>query len=234
MRRDDPARYSDEDVALILRKATELAGRSDVDADGAADLTLAEIKAIGAEVDIDPAFIERAARLVPRRRAKSVFEQLFGGPLRHRTDIQYPVALTEESATHLLSAVRAETGEQGQGQADAAGMSWHSEPGATRVSVIAHSNEDGTMVRVGVDRTSVIPPFVAFALMAIVAWSLGVVEDIESLGDLLEWLVLPAGGLVAARAFWASSTRAIEERTTALLDAVSRSVAGPERDSGAE
>lgn len=215
-------------MALILRKATELAGRPDVETDAASsELSLAEIKAIGAEVGIDPALIERAARLVPRDRPKSVVERLMGGPLRHSVDAQFPVTLNPDSATHLLSAVRAETGKQGQGQADAAGMSWHSEPGMNRLSLTAHSDRDGTTVRVGVDRAQGIMLFVTVALMAISAWSLIVIEDIESLGDLLEWLILPVGILAIARALWASSTRAIEGRTAALLDAVRRSLADP-------
>jgi hypothetical protein len=222
-------------VALILRKATELAGRPDVEADVASsNLSLAELKAIGAEVGIDPAFIERAARLVPAHRPKSVVERLMGGPLRHRVDAQFPVTLTPDSATHLLSAVRSETGKQGEGQADGAGMSWHSEPGMNRVSVTAHSDEEGTTVRLGVDRTPGIPLFLFIALMVILWWSWIVIEDVESLGDLLEWLILPVGGLAVARALWASSTRAIEGRTTALMDAVSRSLADPRGESGEE
>ena len=128
-------------MALIIRKATELAGRPDVEPDTAAsELSLVEIKAIGAEVGIDPELIERAARFVPRHRPKSVVEHLTGGPLRHSVDAKFPVTLTADSATQLLSAVRAETGKQGQGQADAAGMSWHSEPGMNRLSVTAHSD----------------------------------------------------------------------------------------------
>ncbi len=234
MGRDDPDRYSDEDVALILRKATELAGRSDVDAHAAADLSLGEIKAIGAEVGIDPALIEQAARLVPRRPTESAFERIIGGPLRHRVDARFPMALTQESATHLLSAVRAEIDKQGQGQADGAGMSWHSEPGPGRVSVTAHSEDDGTTVRVAVDRTSVVLPFVLLVLMAIIAWFAIVAEDIESFGDLLGWLMASAGGLAIARAVWASSTRAIEARTTSLLEAVSRSLADSKSETGDE
>jgi hypothetical protein len=101
-------------------------------------------------------------------------------------------------------------------------MSWHSEPGATRVSVTAHSDHDGTTVRVAVDRTSLFIPFAVMASFVILSvfWiSVG-----DSFSDLLELLVVPAGGLAVARALWASSSRAIEERTTALLDAVSRSL----------
>ena len=64
------------------------------------------------------------------------------------------------------------------------------------------------------------------------AFEIGIVA--ETAGDLLEWLILPVGGLAIARAFWASSARAIEERTTALLDTVSRSLADPAGESGDE
>lgn len=234
MGRDDPDRYSDEDVALILRKATELAGQSDVRGDAAGDLSLEEIKAIGGEVGIDPALIEQAARLVPRRRAETVFERLIGGPSRHRIDARFPTALTQESATHLLSAVRAETDRQGQGQADAAGMSWHSEQGASKVSVTAHSDQDGTTVRVAVDRTQTFLQSAVFVLMLIFLWFWFNAEDVASLSDLIVLLGVPVGGLAAARALWASSTRAIEERATALLGTVSRSLADSSGESGAE
>lgn len=202
--------------------------------DPPAGLSLEEIKAIGAEVGIDPALIERAARLIPRRRSKTVFERLIGGPLRHRIDVQFPTALTQDGATHLLSAVRAETDKQGQGQADAAGMSWHSEPAASRVSVTAHADHDGTKVRLAVDRTAMFLPFAIMALMAMVFWLFVVAEEVESLGDVFLYLAIPGGGLAIARALWASSTRAIEERTNALLHAVSRSIAESSPDSDDE
>ena len=220
---------------LILHKATELAGQSDVRARAASsDLSLADIKAIGAEVGIDPSLIEKAAGLVTRDRPKTVVERVMGGPLRHRVEAEFPVSLTEESATHLLSAVRAEIDKQGEGQADAAGMSWHSEPGPNRVSITAHSDDDVTTVRIGVDRTAVVIPFVVLVLMAVLGWLLVAMEDVQSLGDLLDWLVLAAGGLGISRAVWAYSTRAIEARTTALLNTVSRSLADPEGESDDE
>jgi hypothetical protein len=71
-------------------------------------------------------------------------------------------------------------------------------------------------------------------LMAIIFWLLISAEEVESLGDLFLYLAIPAGGVAIARALWASSTRAIEERTTALLNAVSRSIAESSPDSGDE
>ena len=74
------------------------------------------------EVGIDPALIDRAARLIPRLRAESLFERLIGGPIKHRHEAQLPTRLTEARSTHLLSAVRAHVDKQGEGQADASGM----------------------------------------------------------------------------------------------------------------
>jgi dihydrofolate reductase len=116
-----------------LHKATDLAKRPGVAGDSSSGLSLREIKAVGAEVGIDPALIERAARLVPRRRTQSLFERLIGGPIKHRIEAQFSTRLTEERSTHLLSAVRAHVDEHGHGQADASGMSWHSEPARSRV-----------------------------------------------------------------------------------------------------
>jgi hypothetical protein len=113
-------------------------------------------------------------------------------------------------------------------------MSWHSEPAASRVSVTAHADHDGTKVRVAVDRTAALIPFAVMGLMAIIFWLLISAEEVESLGDLFLYLAIPAGGVAIARALWASSTRAIEERTTALLNAVSRSIAESSPDSGDE
>lgn len=210
---------------MILRTATEMAGRSETDVTADADLSLAEIKSIGAEVGIEPSLIDRAARLIPRRRAESAFERVIGGPLHYRVETRFPEVLTEESATRILSAVRAETGRPGQGEADAAGISWHSEPGASRLSVTAHSDPEGTDVRVAVDRTSMFLPFTVMASLLIVGWFFFFAEDVASLGDLFVLLGTPAAGLAVSRALWASSTRRLEERATGLLDVVGRSFA---------
>lgn len=210
---------------MILRTATEMAGRSDTDVTADADLSLAEIKAIGADVGIEPSLIDRAARLIPRRRAESAFERVIGGPLHYRIDSRFQGVLTEESATRLLSVVRAEAGRPGQGEADAAGISWHSEPGPSRLSVTAHSDREGTGVRVAVDRTGIFFPFAIVALFLIVWWFLVAAEDVASLSDLFVLLGTPVAGLAVARALWVSSTRRLEERTIALLDVVGRSFA---------
>jgi hypothetical protein len=61
---DDQRVYSDEEFALVLRKATELASRAEPRTPSSAGLTLTEMKAAAAQVGLDPALVERAARLL--------------------------------------------------------------------------------------------------------------------------------------------------------------------------
>ena len=126
---EDGKVYSDEELALILHKAAELAKPSNAAGDSSSGLSLEEIKAVAAEVGLDPALIERAARLIPQGPRESRFVRLIGGPLQHRPDVHFPTKLTDERAAHLLSAVRATVEREGEGQANSSGMSWHSKTG---------------------------------------------------------------------------------------------------------
>ena len=80
---DDERVYSDEEFALILRKATELASRAEPRTHSSTGLTLTEMKAASAQVGLDPALVERAARLLAATPTSSPLERLIGGPLRH-------------------------------------------------------------------------------------------------------------------------------------------------------
>ena len=59
---DDQRVYSDEEFALILRKAAELASRGESPAASQAGLTLTEMKSAAAQASLDPALVERAMR----------------------------------------------------------------------------------------------------------------------------------------------------------------------------
>lgn len=103
---DDRRVYSDEEFALILRKAAELASRVESPAASSAGLTLTEMKSAAAQAGLDPALIERAARMIATTAAASPIERLTGGPVRHNREARFPVTLDEKSAALLLSAVR--------------------------------------------------------------------------------------------------------------------------------
>src|SRR3954465_9179063 len=103
---DDQRVYSDEEFALILRTAAELASRAEQPSFSSNGLTLAEMKSAAAQAGLDPALVERAARMLVPRATASPVERLIGGPLRHEHDARFPIELDEDSAARLLSAVR--------------------------------------------------------------------------------------------------------------------------------
>ena len=92
--------YSDEEFALILRKAAELSEPSDARSHPPGGLTLAEMKAAAAQAGFDPALVERAARLLRSNAtaAPSFVERLVGGRPRLAGEAHFPIVLDEATA----------------------------------------------------------------------------------------------------------------------------------------
>ena len=222
---DEQRVYSEEEFALILRKAAELASRAEARADSSAGLTLTEMKAAAAQVGFDPALVERAARLLATSSAASPLERLAGGPLRHDLKTRLPVKLDEERAARLLSAVRITAGLAGRqdvGHSSSMGMTWHDGGDTESLSITARPEEDSTAVSVALDRRGT---------LAVVAMSSGLAMFFALLFSASAYPEAPAlgigagiagvgGAIAAARAYWASSTRKVRERISAVMDAV--------------
>ena len=152
---DDRRVYSDEEFALILRKAAELASRADSPAASSAGFTLTEMKSAAAQAGLDPALVERAARMLAATATASPLERLTGGPLRHDHEAHFPIKLDENSAALLLSAVRITAGVAGSqdvGHSSSMGMTWHDGGELESLSITARPEEDGTAVSVALDR----------------------------------------------------------------------------------
>lgn len=223
---DDGRVYSDEEFALILRQASELASRAEPSGGATGGLTLTEMQAVATQVGIDPILVERAARMVAVNAAASPLERLMGGPLRHTEAVRFPVGLDETSAARLLSAVRisgAVAGGRDAGHSSALGMTWHDGGEFEALGVSARAAEDGTTVTVGLDRRGTLGVVamasgitmmlsLLFAVFALYpeAPALGVGGAIASVG----------GTLAIARSYWASSTRRARERINVAMEAI--------------
>ena len=230
---DDQRVYSDEEFALILRKATELASRAEPRTPSSAGLTLTEMKAAAAQVGLDPALVERAARLLAATATASPLERLIGGPLRHDDNARFPIKLDENRAARLLSAVRISAGEFGSGNAghsSSIGVTWHDGGDMEALSVTARAEEEDTSVSVVLDRRGTLVPVAMFSGMGIflaflagiglseMAPALGVGATIAGMG----------GALAVARGYWASSTRKVRERISVVMDAIGQTLSQPE------
>ena len=230
----DERLYSDEEFAVILRKAAELASQAELPARSSAGLTLTEMKTAAAEAGLDPTLVERAARLLTVSDTASPFERLIGGPLRHDHRIHVPTRLDEHTAARLLSAVRiiaGQTGRENAGHSSALGMTWHDGGEVETLSVSARAEENGTSAFVSLDRRGTLGLVATFSGVAIFlallfAGSALYPED-PTLG--FGGAIVGVGGVLAiARGYWASTTRAARERISAIMDAVGRTLAEPD------
>jgi len=228
---DDQRRFSDDEFALILRKATELASPGDPAVALDDGLTLTEIKAAAAQAGIDADLVERAARLVTTETPASPLERVIGGPLRHEVTLHLPVTLSEAHAAQLLSAVRISAGLAGNrdaGHAGPTGMTWHDGGDTESLSVTARTERDGTTIQISLDRRVTFGLGLTFT--AVVTF-LGLVFAGSTLYP--ESAALGAAGAIAAlaaplaivRSYWTSSTKRTRERIGAVLGAIDQSQA---------
>ncbi|MBA2688575.1 MAG: hypothetical protein H0U64_10775 [Gemmatimonadaceae bacterium] len=244
---DDQRVYSDEEFALILRKATELTSRAEPAALSSAGLTLAEMKAAAAQVGFDPAIVERAARLLTASATASPLERLIGGPLRHDHKIRFSSKLDENSAARLLSAVRISVGEFGSasgGHSSSMGMTWRDGGEMEALSITARPEEEGTSVSVVLDRrgTLLTVAFVSGMAMffAVLFAAFALYPEAPALGY-GGFIAGVGGALAVARGYWASSTRkmppvSVRSAMALRLQSLTRAQSGtrsqqePERD----
>ena len=231
---DDQRVYSDEEFALILRKAAELASRAESPAASSAGLTLTEMKSAAAQAGLDPALVERAARMLAATVTVSPLERLTGGPLRHTHEARFPIKLDEHSAALLLSAVRITAGLAGSrdvGHSSSMGMTWHDGGELESLGITARPEEDGTAVSVSLDRRGTL------ALVAVtsgISMFFAVLFSVYALypeapAQGVAGLVAGIGGTLAiARGYWASSTRRVRERISVVMDAIGQTLSQPE------
>ena len=226
---DDQRVYSDEEFAFILRNAAELANHSEQPGSPSQGLTLADMKSAAAQAGLDPALIERAARQLVTRPKATPFEQIVGGPLRHEDGARYSITLDARTAARLLSAVRinADFHSSDPGHSSALGMTWKAGGDGDVLSVTARPEADGTSVSVVIDRRGT---FVLVGVVSGLAMFFAVLFSVFALAP--ESPALGAGGLVVgvggilglARRFWASSTRKAQERISAVMDTIGRTI----------
>ena len=226
---DDRKKYTEEEFALILSRAQELA-QSPTAARHSSGLSLEEMKSIAAEAGLDSDLVERAARLTPTVYQETGIARILGGPIWHELDTHFPLSLNDERSAHVLSTVRAIAQQQGEGDANAAVMSWHSVGESSQMFVTASNEGSGTRVRITVDRRGGLILTSITTLMSSLAFGIMIVvlfEAIDFTPVVLGWTILGGGvaGIVAtARAFWVSSTRTFRAKTAAMMDTIGRAL----------
>jgi hypothetical protein len=233
---DDQRIYSDEEFALILRKAAELTSRAESSAHSSTGLTLTEMKAAASQAGFDPALVERAARLLAYKATASPLERLMGGPLRHHHEARFRLKLDESSAARLLSAVRISAGQAGTrdaGHSSAMGMTWHDGGDMEALRVTARPDEGATSVSIALERHGTLGLVAAASgvTMFFVVLFAGTALYPEDPALGVGGLIVGMGGiLAAARGYWASSTRRVRERINMVMDTIGQTLTQPENE----
>jgi hypothetical protein len=227
MRRDGSVterRFTEEEFGLILTKASELQTRPKHLGSGDGEgLSLEEIKAVAGEVGIDPALVDRAASLLPRKEEASRMATLAGGPTRFRLEHTIPRRLTEEDQIKLLDAVRASLGQHGKVLPGTPGLEWSNHGDVSQIYVTAVPGSEGTDVRVTANRDGAAILTVVFSTLGGLLAGVATGASLEPTGLLLGAGVFAGGGLLGlgtARAIWAATTRSMRRRLNDLMATV--------------
>lgn len=217
-------RFTDRDVALILRRATELAEQqasSDVTARG---LSLHELQEIAAEVGIEPEAITRAvAELEGRRGLKK--GSLLGPALANRQIRTVPAELKREALGKLVRTVDRKVPAQGT-IAEALGHVRWSAPGLFLSRQVSLEPSEGeTLIRVE-ERYAARFRRIIHALPTFYGLLFGWVIGLEGAGGIgpaaIGAVVLGAGGWALARGIWGAISARSRKRTDALADELAR------------
>lgn len=136
----DERKFTEQEVHEILKKAVEKAPSGAlVKSEG---LSLAELKAIGGEVGIDPARLEDAARAVALGGGNRP-NQILGGPTVLHFERKVEGELDPSDTTEIVSRIRRTMGRQGEVNEIHGSLEW-SDKGDTGERYVTLSSRDGT------------------------------------------------------------------------------------------
>ena len=136
----DERKFTEQEVHEILKKAVEKAPSGAlVKSEG---LSLAELKAIGGEVGIDPARLEDAARAIDLGGGNRP-NQILGGPTVLHFERKVEGELDPKDTTEIVSRIRRTMGRQGEVSEIHGALEW-SDKGDAGERYVTLSSRDGT------------------------------------------------------------------------------------------
>lgn len=139
----DETRFTDREVREILKRAVERApSRAVAKSDG---LSLAELKTIGAEVGIDAARLDEAAREVAAKGDRRT-NPLIGAPTLLRFERTVDGEIDPDDITRVLSVIRRTMGRQGEVTEIGGALEWSATGEAGERHVTVDSRDGSTTV----------------------------------------------------------------------------------------
>ncbi|MHB1191970.1 MAG: hypothetical protein ACYC6F_02900 [Longimicrobiales bacterium] len=141
-------RFTDKEVALILRRASDLETRSPRSGASARGLTLKDLEEIASEVGIDPALVVRAVAELEGPRGLGSSSLVVGpGPVRREVRA-VPRELSREELAELMRVVEIEVEDQGTVTEALGSVRWTSKGRFLSTQVSFEPSRGETLMRV--------------------------------------------------------------------------------------
>ena len=118
--------FSDEEVALIIKRAAELQQTEQVEQEPATTMSLAEVEQIASEAGIDPRLIRRAAQGLERPQEVNRPSAFAGAPTRLVFERVVDGEIQVEDFEMLIAEIRRAMGENGMPSVIGKSLAWSS------------------------------------------------------------------------------------------------------------
>jgi hypothetical protein len=223
-------RYSEEEFAIILRKASEMQERPGIRRGTGEGLSLEEIKSIAGEAGIHPDVVARAAALLGTAQwgeKSGVVAAIFGGAGKYHLDFEIPGRLPPEERGRVLEVIRRVAEHQGDAREVLGGVEWKTVGELSSINVNVSPRGDRTSIQIVGDRggagavTFTLPMAGAAILMGALG---GALEPTSALGILSLVTGLLGSGFLLSRTLWVRGGKIFRKRLTRLMDALSGTV----------
>ena len=216
--------YSDEEIALILKRA--IAAQRRLGTGSVSDgLSLETVRELASEIGLTPALIDEAAASLDAGRS-SAPSWLLGGPVKRHVQDRYPVRLDSDRTQEALDILRRELATQGETHDVMGGVEWQGTRGLNTLVASIAPRGDGTTVHVSGDATEVAivigvaVPVLSLAVSGIVMKAIHPGAGVELLTVMGGFV----GGLAIARGLWARASAKLGRQVEGLRQALAREI----------
>jgi hypothetical protein len=222
--------YSEEEFALILRKASEIQERPGHRLGSRTGLSLEEIKSIAKEAGIDSDAVARAASLLGAadwEEKAGLAAAIFGGPSKYHLEFEIPGTLPPEERGRILEVIRRMAEHQGEAKEVLGGVEWKTVGELSAINVNVSPRGDRTSIQIVGDRgpaggaTFIFPMAAAAILMGALG---GTLEPTSVAGIVSLVTGMLGGGFLVARTIWVRGSKKFRRKLTGIMDALSGTV----------
>ncbi len=226
-----PRRYSEKEVGLILRRATEMQ-RAEPTAPDPAGLTLAELEDIATEAGIDPGLLRQAANELHVLRPTTLGNRLVGAPVAIEIERVIEGELPGERLEDLVSTIQAATTSRGTPNTVGRTLTWSSrtESNTSARQVLVSARDGQTLIRIEESFGDLawglfggimggVGLGVGFGVGGALSATLGLVAGLVALP-----LTAVAGSYSLARSIFRAQVRRRQSAAHALMDALAEQV----------